>query len=287
MSTDQTPPAPSRGPARTIARRTLLAAAAAGLAARPAFAIDPGVASGRYEDDEAAFDLKHAIALAIDNAEGHNEGVKYRVVLSDVEVPASALCGISFPPVWALAMSGAINGLMLQFDPATPTNMTATILTKPEPGYSLGTTTFSDTSGLWTRLDAGATRISGELKPLSEGRLRATFSAPVFTNPVVADLRGAAVQTAEPVKVLIARAEALQRGDFATVKALSTATAAEGFDKLDPKFLTAIRRQIPVLIRQLKTAPRVVVRRETAAVLFDKSSYSTAVLVDGVWKGTD
>jgi len=271
----------------SLARRAFLAAAVAGIAARPAFAIDPGIASGLYDGEDAAFSFTHSIALAMDNAEGLNAEVKFRVVLSDVVVPTSALCGVSFPPVWSLARAGRLNGLMLQFDPAERTSMTITTLSKPEPGYSLRTTTFSDSSGLWRQLDVSPTRISGDLKPLSEGRLRASFSAPVFTNAVVADLKGAAVQTAEPVKVLVARAEALQKGDFATVKALSTPEAAASLDQLDPQFLTAIRREIPAMIRGLKTAPRVVVRRETATVLIDKNTYVTAVLVNGTWKGTD
>jgi len=141
-------------------------------------------------------------------------------------------------------------------------------------------------AGLGVQL-ASATRISGELNPEASEHIRATFSAPVFTNAVVADLTGPAVQASEPVKVLVARAEALARGDVATVKALSTESAAANFEKIDAEFMKLVRREIPTMIRSLKAARRVVIRRETAAVLLDKDSWASAALVDGVWKGTD
>jgi hypothetical protein len=99
-----------------IGRRTLLAAGAA-LAARPAFAIDPGKASGRYNDEGVDFKVTHAIALAVDNAEGfldYDKGL--RVLLSDREVPVSAICGLAFPPVWGMAQAGKLEGLLLKID---------------------------------------------------------------------------------------------------------------------------------------------------------------------------
>lgn len=269
-----------------IARRALLAAAAA-LAARPAFAIDPGTASGGYRGDDASFDVSHAVALAIDNAEGLNDDVRMRLVLSDVEVLPSALCGIAFPPVWGMARAAKLRGLLVEFDPADRTKLTATTLAPPEPGYSLGTTTLSHSEGLWARLDASPTRISGELKPDVSDHIRAAFSAPVFTNAVVADLKGPAAQASEPVKVLLARIEALQKGDIATAKALSTESAGASFDKVDPKLMAAMRGEVANMVRELKSAKRVVIRRETAAVILDKSSWANTALVDGRWKVAD
>jgi len=270
-----------------IGRRLVLAGGAA-LAARPAFAIDPGVAKGGYKGDEGSFAVSHAVALAMDGAEGFGGGdERMRVVLSQAEVLPSALTGLAFPPVWAQARAGKVKGLLLAFDPADRTKIYVTILAAPEPGYSLATTTLSSSEGVWSRLDVSATRISGELKPDLSDAMRFSFSAPVFTNAVVSDLKGPAVQASEPVKVLIARAEALQKGDIATVKALSTDGAAANFDKIDPEFMKAVRREIPGLIQKLKTAKRVVIRRETAAVMLEKGSWASASLVDGVWKGTD
>jgi hypothetical protein len=270
-----------------VGRRLVLAGVAA-LAARPAFAIDPGVAKGGYKGDEGSFQVSHAVALAMDGAEGFgDDDVKMRVVLSQAEVLPSALTGLAFPPVWAQARAGKVKGLLLAFDPADKTKVYVTVLAPSEPGYSLATTTLSSSQGVWSRLDVSATRISGELKPDLSEAMGFSFSAPVFTNPIVADLKGPAVQASEPVKVLIARAQALQKGDIATVKALSTDGASANFDKIDPEFMKAVRREIPGLIQQLKTAKRVVIRRETAAVQLDKESWVSADLVDGTWKGTD
>ena len=147
-----------------IVRRALLAAGLAVAADRPAFAIDPGRASGRFNDDGADFRVMHAIALAMDNVEGFPDAEKgLRVLLSDREVPVSAICGLAFPPVWGLAKAGKLEGLLLKFDPADQTALVATILTVPEPGYSLGTTSVSNSEGLWSRLEVSPTRVVGAL----------------------------------------------------------------------------------------------------------------------------
>src|SRR5688572_1295069 len=102
-----------------ISRRRALVLAGAALTAGPALAIDKGKASGRFNDDGVDLKVSHAIALAMDNVEAFPDAQKgYRVLLSDREVPISALYGLSFPPVWRMAKAGKLNGLLLRFDPA-------------------------------------------------------------------------------------------------------------------------------------------------------------------------
>ena len=270
-----------------ILRRTLLAAGAA-LLAPPAFAIDPGKAIGRYNDDGVDFKVTHALALAVDNAEGFGDSDQgLRVLLSDREVPLSAICGLAFPPVWGMARDGRLEGLLLKFDPADKTALVATILTKPEPGYSLATTTISNSEGLWSRLEAGPTRVAGELKADASERMIFEFSAPVFTNAIEADLKGAAAAASEPVKVLLARAEALSRRDFKAAAALSTEDAAKGFDTIPPEVLKEITKLTAEMTRRLRNPKRVVIRRETAAVMLGEGEWASVVKVDGVWKASD
>ena len=170
-----------------------------------------------------------------------------------------------------MARAGRVKGLLLEFDPANRERLTATVLAKPEPGYSLATISTSRTEGVWSRLDAGPTRIAGALSEEASEHIRLTFSAPVFTNPVVQDLTGPAVQASEPVKALLARAAALQRGDLAAARALSTESAAANFETADPEFQKAVRRELPRLIQSVKNARRIVIRRETAALLIGKT----------------
>ncbi|HEY0649762.1 hypothetical protein [Phenylobacterium sp.] len=270
-----------------IARRVLLAAGAS-LIARPAFAIDEGVAQGRYNDEGVDFKVTHAIALAIDNAEGFDDREKgLRVLLSDRKVPVSALCGIAFPPVWGLAREGKLEGLLLNFDPADRTSLVATILTKPEPGYSMATTTISNSEGLWKRLEANPTRVVGELNADASERMVFEFSAPVFTNAVEADLKGPAAAASEPVKVLLARAEAIGRADWKAAAALSTEDGARNFDAVPPEILKQAPKMAAQMVRQLRAAQRVVIRRETAAVMLGKGEWASVARVDGVWKASD
>lgn len=271
-----------------IPRRTLLAAGAAFATARPAFAIDAGKAQGRYNDEGVDFKLTHAIALAVDNAEGFLDSeTGLRVLLSDREVPVSALCGLAFPPVWGMARDGRLEGLLLKFDPADRTALLATILTKPELGFSLATTTVSNSEGLWQRLEANPTRVVGELKADASSRMVFEFSAPVFTNAVEADLRGPAAAASEPVKVLLARAEALGRRDLDAAIALSTPDSAANLRAAPPELMNDAPKFAGPLARALKASRRVVIRRETAAVMMGPGEWASVAKVDGVWKAAD
>src|SRR4029079_10618953 len=74
------------------------------LAARPAFALDPGTASGHYAGDGVRVEVSHAVALALDNAEGELESAnRMRVLLSQEDIPPAVLEGAPLPRVLALA----------------------------------------------------------------------------------------------------------------------------------------------------------------------------------------
>ncbi|WP_296597184.1 hypothetical protein [Phenylobacterium sp.] len=269
-------------------RRALLAAAAALAAAGPAVAIDAGTAAGRYRDDDVDVSFSHAVALELDNTEGLLDTPReMRVLLTDRELPASVLYGQSFPPVWTMAQQGEVQGLLLRFDPADRKAVVLTILAKPEPGYSLSTVTLSNSDGVWTRLDVAQTRIVGELRPDASEKAQLKFSAPVFTNPVEADLKGPAAAASEPVRVLVARAEAMAKGDFATAAALSTEASAARMKDLPPEFRKMAARELPKLVARLKATKRVVIRRETAVVMLGPGEYASAARVGGIWKAAD
>lgn len=269
-------------------RRAFLAAAAALASAGPALAIDAGTASGRYRSDDVDLGFSHAIALDIDNTEGLLDTPReMRVLLTDRELPASALYGQSFPPVWTMAQQGEVRGLLLRFDPADRNTLVITVLAKPEPGYSLSTLTLSNSEGVWARLDASSTRIVGELKPDASEKAQLKFSAPVFTDPVEADLKGPAAAATEPVRVLVARAEAMARGDFAAAAALSTEASAARMKDLPPEFRKMAAKELPKLVGRLKATRRVVIRRETAVVMLAPGEYASAARVGGVWKAAD
>ena len=272
---------------QTISRRSALIFAGAALSARPAFAIDQGKASGRFNDDGVDFKVSHAIALAMDNVEGFPDAQKgYRVLLSDREVPISALYGLSFPPVWRMGKTGKLNGLLLRFDPADRNSLVVTVLSKRDDGYQPATISLSNSGGVWKRLEASATRVVGELGSDASNRMLFEFTSPVFTNAVEADLRGPAVQQSEPVKILLARAQALARGDMATVASLSTADSMAEMADYPPEVMKQAPQFAAEVIRELRRARRVVIRRETAAVQLSPNSWSSLTRIDGAWKGT-
>jgi len=269
-----------------IARRTVLATGLA-LAAAPAFAIDPGTASGHFARDGQTVQFKHAIALSQDNAEGLLDGgPQIRVVLSDVEIPVSAIYGLVFPPVLRQAHADVVHGVILEFSPKDPTAMHVTVLAKPaEAGSSLTNVSLSNSSGIFKRLDVSATRVSGDYDGGEDSDFRFSFSAPVFTDAVQADLKGADAQKSEQVRVLTVRAQAIQKGDLPAALALSS--RGSGLRGVSPAELKGAASMVAEMIRDIKTIRRVVVRRETAVALLPQGSWASFVLEDGVWKVAD
>jgi len=269
-----------------IVRRALLAAGVA-LAAGPALAIDPGAASGHYSRDGRKVEFSHAIALSQDNTEGLLEnGPQIRLVLSDVEVQPTALYGVVFPPVIGMARQETVRGVSLEFSPRDPTAMHVTVLLKPDdPQNSLTNISLSNSQGVFKRLEVSATRVAGEYDGGEDSDFKFTFSAPVFTDPVQADLRGAEAQKSEQVKALIARAEAIGRNDLPAALALSS--QGSGLRTVPPAVLKQAAGQMPSLIKDLKAIKRVVVRRETAVALQNDGGWSSLVREDGVWKVAD
>jgi hypothetical protein len=257
--------------------------------AAPALALDPGISAGHFQRDGVRIDFSHAIALSQDNAEGLlDHPSQMRVLLSDKEVPLAALEGLAFPPVRAMARAGEVRGLLLEFDPADRSTLQVSILAKPaDPNEFLPNLSLSNSEGLWKRLEASPTRIVGEYRPDEDNGLVFSFSAPVFTNAVVADLRGAEAQKSEQVRVLMARAEAIGRSDLPGTLALTAKSAQGELRGLPPGAFKQVAVEMPGLIKALKSARRVVVRRETAAVLVAEGSWSSLVLEDGVWKVAD
>ena len=106
-------------------------AALALLTAGPAFALDPGVASGHYAGDGTRLSFAHAVALSQDDTEGFlDHGPQLRVLLSQEDVPVSALYGIAFPPVRRMAQAGQVHGVLLEFSPKDKTSVQVTVLAR-------------------------------------------------------------------------------------------------------------------------------------------------------------
>ncbi len=180
-----------------------------------------------------------------------------------------------------------MHGLLLTFDPADETGLNVVVLSRRDDGYSPPSISISSTAGLWSRLDISATRIVGELREDASETTKLRFNAPVFTNEVVSDLTGAAAQNSDLVKVVLARAEALVRGDLAGVAALSTPESAAGLTALPPEVLKMAKAEMPQLARRLKSVKRVVIRRDSAAVMVGPGEWASLTRVNGTWKVAD
>lgn len=206
-----------------------------------------------------------------------------RVLLTDVELPPTVLHGGAFPPVRAMARAGEVRGLLLEFDPADRNNMLVTVLAKPtEEGMSLATITLSDTTGLWKRLEVAPTRILGDLD--RDGSMKLSFSAPVFTDPITADLKGAAAQTSLYARVLVDRAKALGQGDMAAAAKLTSRQTSAQLAKVPSEYLPAIRAEVPAMLKDYARISRVIVRSDNAAAILPNGDRIGLIMEDGIWK---
>lgn len=245
-------------------------------------------ASGHFSDDDVKLTVAYATALKVDNVDGEgDDDVKMRVVLADKPVPAEALMGGSFPPVWAMAKAGLVRGVMLEFDPADRTQLTAVILAKPtEEGASLATVSMSNSEGLWKSLAVSVGHVGGHLVNDQFTHADLTFDAPLATNAVVSDLKGPAAQKSEFVTMLRQRTKAIVAGDQEAFARVSTRESTERF-KSDPTpkdQVAAFAKMITPLYDKVK---RVVVREHTATIIMPEGFSSSFVKEDGVWKCAD
>ena len=245
-----------------------------------------GTASGHITEEDLTVNFSHAAALGLDNAEGDDDA-KMRLVLTEQPVAPEALMGGAFPPVWYLAKSGKVRGVMIDFDPADRTSASVVVLAEPdEPGMSLTTVSLSDSEGLWKALSVTGGRISGHMVRDGFSGIDLTFDTPISTNKVVSDLKGPAAQASELVGILKARTKAIVAGDQATIRQLSTQESFERGQEqeMEPDQIKAFAAMIVPLYDKVK---RVVIREHTATVMLPEGFSASFVKEDGVWKCAD
>lgn len=271
----------------------------------PALALDPGTAKGFLQVNNERIQLDHAYAHLHDNAEQLLDNPKeLRILLSDREVPPPALAGIAFLPVERMAKEGRVQGLLLQMNPNDNSRVVVTLLYPPAAaGESLMTQSIS-VSGQKSmkRFEFSAQRVVGEIEH-SQNRestssqmptlaYSASFSAPLFHEPpVTADLKGKAALDSPQAQVLRERTRALAKGDFDTVRRLST----ERSNRVNAPLLAQDSGEARSFAKQaaaemeesIKNIRRVVVRGDHAVVLLSNNAWVCFAREAAQWKSDD
>lgn len=203
------------------------------------FAIDPGTATGTLKVDGDAVNLTHAYAHFHDNAEGWLDTDKeMRILVSDREVEQEVLSGLNpFFTLTAMVKQGLVRGVLLRFDPSKPDPVLATILYPPkDQGQALASKKIGDSKkGALENLALSELRVSASVNQTGQGNpelgwpseeYRFKFSAPLFNEPAVtATLKDKNALNSPQVKVILARAAALIKGDLDKIRQYSS----EGF----------------------------------------------------------
>ncbi|MGV8079741.1 MAG: hypothetical protein AB2L22_06755 [Syntrophales bacterium] len=271
-----------------------------------AWAIDEGTAQGTLVVDDEKIELTHSYVHVHDNAEGLLDRPKeLRIVLSDRKLPHESLRGIVFLPVETMAREDRVRGLIMKLDPADRSKVVVTLLRQPSrPGVSLMTLTLGATGRpLFKRLDMSTLRVSGEVEhadardgggqDLPRLSYAAKFSAPLFRElPVTANLKGKAAQSSSQAKTYREKISALKKGDFAAVKRLSSESAnrrdAAMLSQMDEQARKAFAAEAAADMEpSLKRIRQVVVRGESAVMIFSDRRWATFVREGGQWKSGD
>ena len=129
--------------------------------------------------------------------------------------------------------------------------------------------------------------MEGDFQSSDGADLAFTFSAPISTDPVVADLKGAAALSSEQVRVLTVRSQALARGDLPAALALTSHQAAADLKTISPAELKPLSASMGELLKALKGVTRVVVRQKSAVAIMPGGDISSLVFEDGGWKVAD
>jgi hypothetical protein len=270
-----------------------------------AYAIDQGTVQGALAINGKEVRLTHSYAHLHDNAEGLLHFPKeLRIVLADREIPQSSLRGIAFLPVDTLAREDKIKGLLITLDPRDQNKALVKLLAKPSrPGQSLMTLTLSNTDKkIISNLLISNVRVSGGIEYAdSRGRgdddlpnlvFSAKFSAPLFKElPVTADLKGKAARNSIQAKVYREKIDALKKGDFEAVKRVSTERAnrrdAAMLEQMGDQAKAFAKEAAEDLEKSLNLIKRVVVRGDTAVMIFSENQWATFAREGGRWKTGD
>jgi hypothetical protein len=266
------------------------------------WAIDPGRVQGSLQVNGKAIALTQAYAHLRDNTERLlDRPQELRLLLVDREVPQEALAGIAFLPVEQLAREGRVQGLLLRLAPQDHQRLEVTLLYPPEePGQTLMTETIS-TSGQKPpiKLKISPQRVQGSIDNHDERRSAAggmprldyalRFSAPLFQEmPVTAILQGQAAQNSPQMRVLRAKARALEKGDLASLQRLSTARANRQtrafLDQAGPEAKSWAQQAAAGIKEASKRLQRVVVRGDRAVAIFAGKQWQNFVRERGEWK---
>ena len=276
------------------------------LCVQSAYAIDQGTAQGTLTINTEAIALTHSYAHLHDNAEGLlSRSKELRVVLSDREIPYESLRGLVFLPVEDMARENRVRGLLMTMDPKDQGRVVVTLLMQPvRTGQSLMMLTLSATGQeLFKKLILSNVRVTGEMEhadtrssgdeDLPKLTFAVKFSAPLFKElPVSAIYTGKKAQNSPQVKVYREKINALKKGDFEAVKRLSSERA----NRRDAAMLAHIDDQTKKASaaeaaadfeKSLKHIKRVVVREDSAVVIFSEKEWATFVREGGEWKTGD
>ena len=238
--------------------------------------------------------FRRVYALLHDNSEGIlSSPTQLRLLLTDVEVPLDSLYGLYFLPIGDLGREGKAKVLLLQFDPENDGEVDMTVLL-PD-GFQTVTNRLKFTDLKMTKDNVSGAFEYDDLSPFTSSevpslKFKYRFSAELNSAPpVTADLKGRAVLSSPQLKALRSFVKALSTGELRNLRALSSERAYRKA-QADHARMGADARKFYIrtgaeLTKLVPTAKRIVVRGNSAVILFPDKSTFNLVLENGVWKG--
>lgn len=243
-------------------------------------------------DGGAEIKLDHVLVVQHGNEEGLEDGPHLRIFLTSGAIPLSLAGAATTLDAGLFAKQSKIYGVVILADPSGKTTKAVAYRLNTPPWKTQAPPGFAakmPDPDILRRFQITGSHVSGEVHvDLTRGWVTANFDTTITPDPVTQDLADNAAIESAPAKAFLAYQEAASRGDMAGLGKYSTS--------LHEKMVRALHDQMgnTAFIRfvtsdvNMKALPnsilRVVVRGDSASIVFKVKEVATLVLEGNVWK---
>jgi hypothetical protein len=247
---------------------------------------------GALIDGGAHVKLDHVLVIQHSDEEGWGDGPRLRIFLTSGAIPLSIAGASTTLSAATYAKQSKIYGVVILADPSGKTTKASALLlntppmtTRAPPGFAAKT----PDPEILRRLQVDGLHVSGEAHvDLTRGWVTASFDTSITPDPVTQNLTGSAAIESAPAKVFLAYQDAASKGDMAEIGKYSTSFHALLIRAFHDQMGDAAFIRFANSDENMKALPnsieRVVVRGESASIVFKLKEVAGLVLEDGVWK---
>jgi len=258
-----------------------------------------GPARGEHPDVDGAMvnggagiKLDHVLVIQHGDEEGWGDGPRLRIFLTSGVIPLSIAGGSTTLGAATYAKQSKIYGVVILADPSGKTTKASAFLLNTPPMTMRAAPGFAAKTpdpDILRRLQVDGSYVSGEAHiDLTRWWVTARFDTSITPDPVTQNLTGKAAIESAPAKVFLAYQDALSKGDMADTGKYSTSLHALLIRAFHDQMGDAAFIRFANSDENMKALPnsieRVIVRGDSASIVFKLKEVVGLILEDGAWK---